>query len=224
MRPTSAQIRTWEQFKAEAHAVELLNRALVSVTDNAMAADNFGKTQGIDLTSRYGPLYRRAEQLSLTNARLSRVVAAVDAELLGVRFRPTGDFDILAPETMSSDELAQYNLNGFGWVLIAVGVVVVASAVAWIAWLRKENNELVEDYNALLAETDQRYCADPSSSTCRAWLARKSEVKYDQKQAATDDLVGQAKAIGKTILRGAQWGLIVAIPLLAWLLFGRRNA
>jgi hypothetical protein len=223
MNPTTAQIRTWARFKDEAHAVELLNRALANVSANAITTDNFGKERGLDLTARYSTLYRRAEKLSSINARLSIVVSAVEQERLGLRFRRNGDFDILAPPDMTDDELSRYQLSGFGWVIYVVGAVIVGAAVAWIALLRKDNLECVDDYNELLEEDDRRFCADPQSETCKLWLTRKAEKGYQPKQDAADSLIDQAKAIGKTLVKSAQWGLIIAIPLLAWMLFGRKR-
>jgi hypothetical protein len=220
MTPTAAQQRTWEGFKREAQAVELLNKALYHAVDLATMTETFAKERGQPIAA-FQPLHKQAEKLSQIDTRLQMVVAAVELEKLGLRFRKDGDFDILAPSDMTDDELAKYKL-GLGWIIMAVGVVVVGAAVAWIALLRKENHDLVEDYNELLEQTDNRYCVDPSSPTCVVWLKRKGERQYEKKQDAIEELTAKASQIGKTIVKGAQWGLVVAIPLLAWLLFGRK--
>lgn len=218
---TPQQDKKWKSFKRQGRSVNLLVKATYLSVQNALAQQAFAKEHELEL-SAFSPLHQKTKSLVKIDRALQNIITDVELELLGLRFT-NGDFDILAPQGITGDALARYQPTSLGWIPLVVGVVVVAGAVGWIAWLRMENETLVDDYNELLEETDNKFCADPNSDICQTWLQRKIEVAYEERESTIDKIAREAAELGKTLKTGAHWGLVIGIPLVLWALFARKQ-
>lgn len=227
MKPTPKQKKQWRAFK------ELASRLFLAVKANEHRANalnialNFGAEhrQEPPIWQMPGPFDRL--RILQKNVRVfRRLIQGVEEEKIGLQFR-NGDIDIVGPPTMTNDELQYW--KGFsgpaemGWLLIAAGILIVATAVAVIDALWNEANDVKLQNNALLDDLNSRYCQVPSSELCKAWLQRKEERGYKKELTLAEQFQKAAEKVGSTLTTGAGWGIALAIPLLAWMLIGKRR-
>lgn len=145
--------------------------------------------------------------------RNKRLIDAVNSERLGLRFN-NGDMDIMAPASMTADEVAEY--QALGWIIIVSGIVVLAGVVAYITWLQKENEDLKTKFNNLLFASDKTFCRDPNSSVCQKWVDRKARENFEAKKGTIEQLESGIKSVAQTAKKGLGIGIAIAIPLVLW--------
>jgi len=163
----------------------------------------------------------RARQLEdrKYTARLRKLILGVESNRLGLRFQG-GDIDVMAPSSWNQDQVAEY--SQLGWILIVSGIVVVGAIVAHSLWLFAREKEIREKYNELLKTADQKFCADPKSPLCAKWLTKKKAENFEPRKSTIQILESGITEIASSTGSALKWGLIIAIPLIAWSWMGKR--
>lgn len=213
------QQKQWDRYKKSVKNNELIVEANAIRSKMAMVAMNYAGQHQIHLPYNSEWDAKLALLRKALN-RSKRLIDAVASETLGIRF-VGDDIDIMAPAGMSDDEIAEYQT--LGWILIAVGIVVVASVIAHSLWVQKQNEELRVKFNNLLYVADNKFCANPESNICKNWINRKKQENFTARKGTIEMLEDGIVSIGQTIKKGAGIGLMIAIPLLAWAYFGKRR-
>lgn len=156
------------------------------------------------------------EDLLNAKSEIDKLTNAVnDAEMgyLGIVYN-NGDFDIVTPSTES--------VSGFGFppiVAIGIGVVSVVAIFARWVYLEHKVEEISNDMNEILTDANKELCADPDSSMCKDWKKRRTEKDYKEQETLSQTVKRAVGAAGK----GLEIGLIIALPLLAYTHFGRKQ-
>lgn len=154
------------------------------------------------------------------NKRIKRWISLLDRGEIGISPNGNTDFSIVAPQGTNDDQLMMY--NSLGWILIAGGIVLVALAITTIKVLYDEleySNSRLED---CVKTNDDKFCSDPNSPTCQAWLKRKVDTGLNNTKTVIDQIKDMISGIGTAIKTGSEWGFMIAIPLIAWIILGKK--
>lgn len=215
---TAKQKRLWRDYKRNVENIDLRLQANAVRIQMCYAALDFGNRAGAPIAFDTQAFDKHFMLVKAVN-RAKRLIDAVENEKLGLRFAH-GDIDIMAPPDMTADQIAEYHLMGF--VLIAVGVVVIAGIIATqIVW-NNESLKQTDQFNRLLKTADNKYCADPASPTCAAWLNRKKAEGFKQKKNIIERIEGGIKGVVSSATSGLGIGIALAIPLAAYV-FAKGN-
>lgn len=214
------QQRRWDKFKHLRRNCELLVNANVLRASMARSAVEFGIQYKQPILVN-PDLWQKLDLSIKSVNRSNRLITGVENEKLGVRFTKD-DIDILAPKTMSEGEIEEY--KQLGWIIIVVGVVVLAAGIAYTWWVTDENEKLKTEYNNILVASDQKFCADPNSAICKAWIERKNKENFAQKKSTIEKLESGITDFVDTAKKGVGAGLAVAIALIAFSWFGKKRA
>lgn len=209
--PTSDELALWDLAEngrrravLYAYIVRMKHAQIVSA---AKHAKKFGTT--INLTGM-AELEERMNSAILEIDNLRKKQCAVSGLQLGVKVSDSGgDLDIVSPTAMTF---------GAVWIPIAIGAVVVAGIIARWAYLEKEVVEITNSYNGVISKADMALCADPDSSMCKSWKKKKQVGDYHKKQTLIDQVGTAVKKIGGAVATGTQWGILIALPVLAYAL------
>lgn len=215
---TASKDRLWRKFLHEANNVDLLTQANTIRAQMVLTALEFGVMVKQPLTVNPESL-AKIDQLNKANNRNHRLISGVEIKKLGLRFS-ADDFDILASQGLSADEIAEY--QALGWIPIAIGVVILSSALMYMGFLTQENENLKAEYNKLLNTADSKFCALPNSATCQAWNQTKQTENFEQKKTAIEKLESGVSDFVDTIKKGAGVGIAVAIALIAFSYLGKK--
>ena len=227
MKPTRAQEEKWTSFKKRASRLFLSVKANEHRANALNIALDFAAERKLEppIWQMPGP-FDRLITLQKKVAVFRRLIQGVEDEKIGLQFT-NGDIDIVGAPSMTNDELQYW--KGFsgpadmGWLLIAAGIVIVSTVIALVDAVLEENKNLHLQNNALLDDLNSRYCQVPGSELCSAWLQRKEEKGYKKELSWAEEFQKAAAKVGSTLTTGAGWGIALAIPLLAWILIGKRR-
>lgn len=225
MKPTQAQINKWESIDRQIQALDHLTRANRHRLQAFTIANDFGREKGLEPIVWTGDSpFDQGLRLKKANFRLLRARQGVNSEELGLQFFKDGEVSILAPPHYTADQIKYWQGGDFeGIILIVAGITIVAGVIGMIALLKSQNNDLKEKVNWLNGQLDSKYCADPNSQLCSDWIDRKEVSGYNKHIGIAERLEDTAKKIGGAVVKGAKWGLILAIPLLAWIFLGGKK-
>lgn len=150
---------------------------------------------------------RKYYELKESHRALVEAIRGVEDKKYGIRINGH-DLDILEPSN---------DLSGLV-IPVAVGVVVLAAAIATAIWQSKLATEIALKYRELLLRTDNTLCSDPTSKLCQKWKAEKKTSGYEKNMSLADTLkTGVSKIAG-----GLSTGLLIAIPIVAFLALRRK--
>lgn len=215
---TAKQKKLWRDYKRNVENIDLRCQANAVRVQMCYAALDFGNRNNLPIAFDTQAFDKHFMLVRAVN-RAKRLIDAVESEKLGLRFTH-GDIDIMAPPDMTADEIAEFQMMGF--VLIAVGVVVIAGIIATQIIWNNESLKLTDEYNHLLEQSDNKYCADPASPTCAAWLNRKKAEGFKPKKNIIERLESGIKAVASSATSGLGIGIALAIPLAAYI-FAKGN-
>ena len=142
--------------------------------------------------------------------KTKQAIRKVQDKVFGIRLTKNGDIDIMKPK--------QQDFQGI-IIPVIVGIVILAGAVGASIWQYKKASKLSRKYNNILDATDDTLCSNPESELCKNWEETKLEKKYVKNKTIADTLKSGISTAGK----GLQIGLLVALPLAAYLLFVKRK-
>lgn len=213
MRPNAAQIRQWESFKTVAKRADLEIRATGLEVQNLALAVQFAKSKNIPINVDMPQIIAQTQDIAKINKRLKEAIIGVEVEDLGLRFS-NNDIDIMAPAGASPDMVNKYEL---GWIVIAVGIVIGMSIIAYMAALRQQNAELHAKVSVLVDETDTMLCADPNSDLCKEWTETKQRERFLERQNLIDSLTQDAAGLPDAVVKigGALTGVLIPIAIIA---------
>ena len=143
-----------------------------------------------------------------SNRQLRAAVRGVQDRRYGIRAKGH-DLDIVDPH-LSMDGLI---------IPVVVGAVILATAIATAIWQSRLANEIAQKYAALLIRTDNTLCSDPTSSLCKKWQEEKKKTGYQKNITLADTL----KQGVKTIAGGISTGLLLVLPVVAFLALGGKK-
>lgn len=214
MRPNAAQIRQWESFKQVAKRADLEIRATSLEVQNLALAVQFAKSKNIPINVDMPQIIAQTQDIAKINKRLKEAIIGVEVEDLGLRFR-SNDIDIMAPAGTSPDMVNKYQLAG--WIVIAVGIVIGMSIIAYMAALRQQNDELHAKVSVLVDEVDAQLCADPGSDLCKEWTETKQRERFLERQNLIDSLTQDASGLPDAVVKigGALTGVLIPIAIIA---------
>lgn len=210
--PTRDELSRWNDLLRHLDRAQKTHARAFALLANVAIAANYCASRGI-VVPFFGTMPDLEQRLFAVGNELdkiTRLVRDVEDGVLGARY-VNGDFDIIQPSSPS-------NLQGF-FIPVLLGLVALAGVISRLIWVERENNELSDNYNEILAATDKTLCADPGSTTCIDWKKTKSEKAYVENKTLADTLRDAAASTG----RGLGMGLMIAIPLIAWSWFGRNR-
>lgn len=213
--PTRAELRQWEKFLRDTDRV---GRKILANSARSMMATRltqFATKRGIDIPAIDPADEKKLVQVANDWRNIKRAIAHVENYDLGLRFRD-GEIDIMAPPNYTPEQIAAMNLSGW-FIPIVVGIVVVGGIVIRMLQLDEENDRLQANYDAMIAASEKRICADPGSADCKAWQVEKTETDYNQKASLIDEIKNSLSSVGQTAKTGIGVGLAIAVPLIAWM-------
>lgn len=211
-KATSSESKTWARFKdAAAQLGAMLSLAQLNYSQFERSRD-FGKRHGIDVPEA---LAEKGEIISISQQakQINAWIDYVESGRLAIRMQDA-DLHIVAPPNTNDDELLAYQ-KGLAWVGVAIGaVVLVAGAViAYVATLKHRLNTNITRVERIRNDAHSRFCADPNSPVCAAWLKREKEQDYAQTQDAIGQIKKQLSEWGGTIAGGGKIGLAILLPI-----------
>jgi len=138
-------------------------------------------------------------------------IRKVQDKVYGIRLTKDGrDLDIMKPKEQSFEGII---------IPIIVGIVILGGAIGTSIWQYQKASALSKKYNDILEATDETLCKDRESGTCKDWEETKIKKKYQKNATIADTLKSGITTAGK----GLQIGLIIALALGAFYLFGKRR-
>jgi hypothetical protein len=221
-RPPNAQeMKLWRIFERRIKAVKAYTTLITAKTAQIDIALIFGAQAGVPIPMISADLVDRQMLSEKATKKWSTLHAAIMAEQLGIQLR-NNDLDIVASPTMTADQVAYFQTLGIApLVWLVGGAICLLGGLAAIWKTMTENENLVDDFNALLLETDQRYCSVPNSDLCRAWLRRKNDQDYRSQETIVKKAKNEIAAIGSGIGSGISTGIGLLFPVLAFFLLSR---
>lgn len=197
---TGQEQAQWDRARALVEQLDNYILMLKLLSINAGLTWLFAQKHGIPMMNP-AKLESRVFDLEYNIKRIKRFVRQVEDRKLGLQFTK-GDIDIVDPD--------QEGLSGIP--LIIAGVVVLAGLVATLIYYKKEADDIRPRYNNLLKATDKVFCTKGTPETCAEWKAYKVQKGYTKRKSIADKI---RDGIGKPVISGAKWGIMIAIPLIA---------
>ena len=220
-KTTAKERRKWLDFKDKVKALSLEVSANRLTLANLHTVERFAEEHKIDILT-VSDADKKLDMIIKAAKRLEKWIRLVDDGILGIRFKD-GDFDIMAPQGTTDDQLVEYQ-SFSGWpFVIAIGVIVFVSAVFYTMMIRDENDKLRKDFNRVIYDAESRFCAVPGSPACEAWLQKREDSGYNENLSLMDEIKLQLKTIGKGAAKGAGILLLVGIPALILYLTTRKK-
>jgi hypothetical protein len=220
---TFAELARWESIKKRA-ALLSLQSELVSVRLYLVSvAVDFAKKNGISLISS-AEILKNAALVSVAVKRVWRWISWVQSGDLGLMINGN-DFDIAAPSGTNSDQILSYKNAGFGWVWVfAAGALIASSIGGLISYLWSSNDDLETKAKLIQADADSKFCKNPGSPQCVAWLERKRLPDWKGATGMIERLTDQIASGATVVSGGLGKGLMLALPVLAiYFLWGRKK-
>lgn len=208
--PTGAERSIWEKAKRLAEGLSDRVTILRLQGINAGITWSFAQRQGIDLQKPI-ELEKRTIDLEEKVNRVIHLIRKVEDHNLAIQY--TGDdIDIVDPGDQNF---------GFPFVVVGIGVVVLAGLVGTLLYYKSEYDEIRPKYNNLLVATDRMFCKDASPETCAEWTRYKEDTGYTKRRTLVERITDGLGAATRT---GAKWGLTIGIPLIiGWLMWSARK-
>jgi len=202
--------RLLKNHRAASNALDAAGFLLV----NLYTTYDFAQKNGIALKPAFNATWE-SDWLEVQKSfeDVKAAIRKVEDHVYGIRltkYKAGTDLDIIQPTEQS--------FQGFV-IPILIGVVIVGAAIGASIWQYQKANALSKKYNDILKKTDDTLCSDKNSSLCKNWTQTKAKKNYVQNKTISDTLKSGISTVGK----GLQIGLLVALPLAAWLLFGKKK-
>jgi len=174
----------------------------------------------------YEQMISRLDYVEQLANKLAFVIAAAEQGELAARPTVGGDdLDIITPAPMHSkwkpfvlnagDLPPEEELGIAPLILLGIIIAVVVGGIVTVTAL--SNNvaaKLEADIQEATLEAEEKFCEDPSSAICTAWLARKKQSDAKESRSAIDYLFG--KGSGKKVAGGL--GLALGVAGAFWLI------
>lgn len=214
-RPLTAQEQLqWKLFVAHkrilSKQIEIANRT----KEQCITCQQFADDNQVSIPS-IAPVASILQKTQLNFIKLGRIISGVEEETIGLSFPsgPKADFEIVADPTMTSDEIAQYQLSGI--VLLIAGATILAGAIAYALWERGQTKKVIARHEAVKSVAESKFCADPNSDICARWMSFRESQGYDDEQTFVDDLYDQVVHLQETLPTSISSGVSWAIPVIA---------
>lgn len=209
--PTTRELQKWreliEQYNRATNAVDRASLLFSNIlAEYNFAARNKTTVPGFDAT-----LEQRLFAVIAENGELRAAIRGVEDHKYGIRLK-NNDIDILQPNNQK---------NSFSGLVIPIiaGVAILTTAIAVAVYQSREATELAIKFAKVVTSVDKRLCANPNSQVCKAWKKEKIEKSFDKKQTLAESLKeGVSTFAGKI-----GTGLLIAIPLAAYFIWGRNK-
>ncbi len=219
--PTSQELSMWRVFERRLNSVKAYTTLINARSAQIDIALIFGAQAGVKIPMITSDLVDRQMLSSKATKKWIALYNAIMSEQLGIQFS-NNDIDIVASPTMNADQVAYFQALGIApLVWLIGGAVIVVGGLAAIWKTIQENKVLVEDFNALLSETDKRYCSVSNSDLCRAWLRRKNDQDYRSQETIVQKAKNEIASIGSGIGTGISTGIGLLFPVLAFFILSR---
>jgi len=210
------ELAKWREFEKRFKTFSIIYYRTVARASNAIAAYDVAGRNQIAI-----PWEKTAEQklidCKVFYLKTKDLMRQVEDRSLGIRLTPSKDIDIVQPQ--ESGEL-------HGWfipVLIVVGIVALAGAIAATIKKTKDLEDCERAFKAVTDFSDKRFCTDPASALCLDWKTTKAREQYRSNETIIDRLSREITQTGSKISSGLAIGLAIAIPLILYSWLGRRR-
>jgi hypothetical protein len=200
--------RLWERLLrlAETATADIERAGLL--LKNIYITFSFAAKNGVFLVALPAEEERKYYDILSSNKQLWQAIRSVQDRRYGIRARGH-DLDIIDPQTSMQGLI----------IPVAVGVVVLAAAIATAIWQSRIANEIAKKYRKLLFRTDRTLCSDPNSALCKKWQVEKKSSGYENHMTLADTL----KQGVRKITGGLSTGLLLIIPIVALLALGGKR-
>lgn len=214
-RKASGQERTkWRELKFEFKKLVMEYDICRGYVSNFEICFDFGKAHGFKMPIPV-TLMQQLFEIDRSMKRLDQWIKWGEDGTLGIRL-VDDDIDLMASPDTTNEMVVEYQDPTFsGWpLIITIGVVVVTAVVAYVALIKDELREVTREYNELVGAAQSRFCANPDSTTCRAWLKTKESSGFNRNEGTIAGIKRTLSGMVMEIGKGAGAGLLIAIPLL----------
>lgn len=183
---------------------------------NYEIALDFAKQNKIDLIQPTNEEYAAHIERRKKLGYLTKWLEWVEEGKLAIRITGNDDFDILAPPDLTDDEIAAYKYPTLsGWIgVAALGILIVAGLISVIYLMMNDNDVLSQKLQNLLDIADAKFCSDPNSAMCQAWLQKKA-TDYDKRKGLIDQIKDAVSKAVAALGKATTSGVMIAIPILA---------
>jgi len=211
--PSSSERKKWQESKRRLCKIDANLYSAYLYLQNIILAAKAAQLRSLTIPVLNQVDMTSEEQRFLTLYKeYSKIKAAMrDVEDMTAGLRPSnGDWDIVRPDE---------SLSGPLLIAAAVaGVVLVSGMIARLIYLEVETQELSENFNEIMDKADAAMCiSGPDSEDCQFWKQTKKQEGYKKNVTLADSVKSAVSTIGK----GAEMGLLIAIPLVAYAFFKR---
>ena len=196
---TVAQQARWKKLARLADNIHTTLDLLALYGENETRAYLYWSPRAPDMPDPR-PLSQQVANLQVGFRQIRDAMAKVDDGIFGVEFRADGDLNIVDPRPE----------NMGGWIVVAVGVVVIAGLAYALYERDKTARKVTRNFNAMSRATDRMFCKESSPQTCSEWKRWKKVEGYQEQKDWLDDAL---KKIGVGGSAGLRYGLMIAIPL-----------
>ena len=206
--PTGAERALWEKARRLADAMADRVSILRLLGINAGITWSFAQKHGFGI-DKPAELEKRTIDLEEKVNGVIHLIRKVEDHDLAIQY--TGDdINIVDPDQNF----------GFPFVVVGIGVVVLAGLVGTLLYYKSEYDEIRPKYNNLLVATDRMFCKEDSPETCAEWIRYKEDTGYTKRRTLVERITDGLGAATRT---GAKWGLTIGIPLIiGWLMWTRK--
>lgn len=209
--------RRWKLFKTATRNLELLTESNGIRLNLMQAAVDFGSQNGITVSHNPEDLKYVDVTRKFVN-RSKRLIDAVELEELALRFTHN-DIDIMAPPGTTSDEIAQYQSLDFFIVATITYVVVWSSIYAATTYALDHSEKLATTNNNQIYKNDMNFGTHKDPQIRQRWKEMKKEKDFQPKKSIIGDLMDGIQGLGDFMKKKAGMGLVIAVPVIAALLF-----
>ena len=215
--PTAHELALWDRAEQLMRRCVLKGYAARLKHGQIIAAAKHGAKYGTTINiPEMADLETRMNAVLTEIEDLRRYHYDVNGLHLGVRLSAGGkDLDILSPAPMSMGAI---------WIPIAIGAVVMVGIIARWIYLEGEVQEISNKYNGVITRADMALCGDANADTqmCKDWKQSKQSGDYYKNQTLIDKVETAVKTVGRAASSGLSWGIMLAIPLLAYVYAPRK--
>lgn len=204
--PTSSELSAWDRLLGEYKRAGDAIDACRLLFENVQTLQLFSSETGVSLPAIDPTWKQQFQEIVAAFGGLTRGIRGVEDHTLGVHFRyklsPSGqstfeDIDIVAASEDAAKE------HGFGAVVVIIlGIVVLAGAIATAVYCANKALELSQQLRTVVKSADKALCSDPTSPTCQKWKDDKAAANFDEKTTLADTITAGVKKVGFGLVAG----------------------